>query len=148
MSFLNKKAVTLIELMVTVIIIGILASIALPNFSRAFENTKAKEAVVSLQQIRSGERVYRVAEGSYWGPSSQGSSSDEHIGHIKSINNALQVFLDYRAERNWNYYVQRLTADSFIATAARRSGSHGNQTITIDQTGTLGGTWTLPLPNP
>lgn len=40
-----KKAFTLLELVIVIIIIGVLASLALPRMFRVIEGTKAAEAV-------------------------------------------------------------------------------------------------------
>ena len=59
-----KKAFTLIELLVVVLIIGILAAIALPQYQKAVEKTKATEARVNLAALVTAEKAYKMANGS------------------------------------------------------------------------------------
>jgi prepilin-type N-terminal cleavage/methylation domain-containing protein len=48
---LKRKAFTLVEIMIVVLIIGILLAIAVPNFMRARDNSRAKSCIANLSEI-------------------------------------------------------------------------------------------------
>jgi len=62
---LNKGGFTLIELLVVVLIIGILSSVALPQYTKAVEKSRASEAQAWLSDFVQGEAIYKMANGDY-----------------------------------------------------------------------------------
>ena len=56
---------TLIELLVVVFIIGILASIAIPQYQKAVAKARAMEALTLLKSLSEAQEVYFMANGSY-----------------------------------------------------------------------------------
>lgn len=61
----NRRGFTLIELMIVVVIIGILASMAIPRFMRATTKAKMSEARQLLKQIYTMQHAYRQENDTY-----------------------------------------------------------------------------------
>lgn len=56
----QRKAFTLVEIMIVVLIIGILLAIAVPNFVRARETSRARTCVGNLKQTDSAKEQYAM----------------------------------------------------------------------------------------
>lgn len=55
---MNKKGFTLIEVLMVVLIVGILASLAMPRYTKVVEKAKMSEAKTVLSAIRTAEGIY------------------------------------------------------------------------------------------
>lgn len=57
---MNKSGFTLIEILIVVLIVAILASVALPKYTRSIERARAAEAVNIVQKVDSAVYAYYV----------------------------------------------------------------------------------------
>lgn len=118
---MNKQGFTLIELLVVVLIIGILAAIALPQYMKAVEKSRAAEAIGLIQTVARAEKLYKLSNGEYTndlealdiempnicGFVSYASNFDIRVSTVGDINAGADTFA-IRAERRRNtdkYYI-------------------------------------------
>lgn len=61
----KQKGFTLIELLVVVLIIGILAAIALPQYQLAVDKSRATEGLLWSKQLKEAQELYWLSNGKY-----------------------------------------------------------------------------------
>lgn len=115
----NKKGFTLVEILVTVVILAALAAIVIPGFSKSITKAEVNQAVAYLRTIRTAEKMYYAKWGEY---ACAGATDCDTTTKIKTI---------LGAETAAKHYAFSVTATptTYTATAA------GTSTITLDDAG-------------
>jgi len=129
---MGRRGVTLVELMIVVLILGVLAGIALPTYSRTVERSYRQEAQDILYAVYQGERSYYLTNNAYYGPLTDTSSMSEWRTIYMDNPNLGSIPVTVAVS---------VVGATFTATTTRNGGRCDGRTITIDQNRTLGGTW-------
>ncbi|MEM3036345.1 MAG: type IV pilin protein [Thermoplasmata archaeon] len=61
----NKNGITLIELLITIVIIAIIASISVPIYTNYLIRARRADAKAALEQVRAAQEMWRAEHGSY-----------------------------------------------------------------------------------
>jgi len=60
-----NKGITLIELLIVIMIVGILAAIAIPAYTNYMQRARRADAKTALEQLRASQEMFRAERGSY-----------------------------------------------------------------------------------
>lgn len=114
-----KKGFTLIELIIVIVVIGILATIALPRYSKVVERARVAEAKSMLSAIRNAQYRYYSQYSNY--------TDDKNM-------------LDIEIDDGKYFSFSVVSGPDSLATASRQDvelGEYLPYFITIDEDGTL-----------
>ena len=112
-SFQNtNKAFTLAEILVTMVIIGVIASFGLPSYQLAVEQGNERKAAIKLLTITRAMEVYKATHGTY---------VDYDLNDINEINAALGTQIE--ADENW-YFCGGFSWNSYCLAEHDVNGSH------------------------
>ncbi len=113
-----KHGFTMMEIMITSVIIAVLAGLAIPGYFRTIEVGRSNEARANLGVIHMGQKVYRLTNPTYW--SGNG---------VANANTALNIDM---TSQNYNLTNVAGNAAGYVATFTRNAanGGNGNKTFT------------------
>jgi len=63
----GKEGVTLLEVMIVVVIVGILAAVAIPAYDNYITRSRRSDAFTALETVRAAQEMYRAERGFYAG---------------------------------------------------------------------------------
>lgn len=125
---------TLIELLVVVLIIGILASVAMPQYNKAVEKSRATQALAILKSLYAAQETYYMANGLYATSFDELDLSVPWTGTTKWLSGAV----DTRSNDKWSLQIYKSSEDTAIY-LGRISGEYKGAGWTIGLSGGSGG---------
>lgn len=63
---MSNKSFTLMELLIVVIIIGVIAGFAIPNYQKAMARQQVKRLMLTTHLIAGAQEIYKARNGRYW----------------------------------------------------------------------------------
>jgi type IV pilus assembly protein PilE len=128
----RERGVTLLELMAVVVIIGILASIAIPSYRSYLLRAQRTDATAALLQIAAAQEKFYLQNNAY--------ADNDHIDDAPPAGLGIP-------KTEHDYYTLAIASDNlslrFTATATQKAGGpqakdKDCKSFTIDQAGTRG----------
>ena len=119
-----NKGLSLIEIMVVLIIIGVLAALALPNLSTTLEINKIRTAEVNLKAIYNAEKRFKLHDQDQKYYTVNATVSDK----IDAINRNLFLRIN---EPHFSYDIKNTTDGGYIAVATRLGGKCADHTMSV-----------------
>ena len=124
----DRQGFTLVELMITVVIVGVLAAVAVPIYQANVSRAKASEADACLGSVRTALRVYYAENAAY--PVQASAKRVDSLGidiTAADLNGKYFAIGDYTYTGTTSTYTIKATG----------SGSQAGINRSLDQAGTL-----------
>ena len=116
----NKTAYTLIEVMIVVVLLGLLAAFAIPNFQGSIRKAHERDAVMQLTLINGAQKIY-FAQNGFYSPTGAGTYTQ------------LNTDLGLNIIPNGMTYTYNRSAPATYRTTAAWTGGGGNFTVRVTQ---------------
>ena len=116
----SKRGFTLLELLMVIIVVGILASLAIPQYQSFVEKSRTTEAVNMIAAIKSAQMLFKLEDGT----------------NFASSTGALTDYITISDTDNWWF-----TTDANSVTATRNGGGSYTGDTIIWTLADGGGSW-------
>jgi type IV pilus assembly protein PilE len=110
----HNEGVTLIELMIVVVCVGILAAVAIPAYNDYITRSRRSDAFTALETVRAAQEMYRAEKGFY-----SGAFVDAGVNVLAGCSTNM-------GGSNYTIAVARLTTTTFTAIATPQSKQAGD----------------------
>ncbi|MCG2711173.1 MAG: type II secretion system GspH family protein [Candidatus Omnitrophica bacterium] len=130
-----RRGFTLVELMIVTIILGLLATIALPNYARSTERAKCSQAIQILKTMRSAALSFFSDNQTFAGITVQGL--ENQVG-ARFFSGDAAANAAANENNDWYYSIPTTTSTSLQLQATRRRGPHENTVMTLTDDITAG----------
>lgn len=127
---------TLVELLTVVVVVGILAAVAIPNYRKTVEREYYRKTEDLLLTIYSGERAYFFVNDSYVALNASSTNTQWRQIHMDDPNDISTMPVGFSVTSSGSG-----GSATFTATATRNGGPCDGRTRTINDSRTLGGNW-------
>lgn len=132
----HARGFTLVELMIVTVILGVLAGVAIPAYSRYVRRSRASEAPASINRIRQGELTYFYAAGEQQGapiflstpPTPSTAPSGRYRGEIALWTTGNWAELDFSFSTS-HFFQYSVTASSQAFTASACGNLDGDDVV-------------------
>ncbi len=108
-----KWGFTLIELLVVVLIIGILAAVALPQYQKAVDKSRMVQALILVKSIYNAQQVYHLANASY---TEELEALDVSLPNCSKESSSIEENNDtatfYSCENGWSIKIHNAALDT------------------------------------
>ncbi len=122
----RRPAFTLLELLIVIIILGVLAALALPQYLRTVEKGRSSEAIIQLGTLRTGEINYYVEHRTY---------TDQF--DLLDVDDPNRLPAPPNGTRLFDYTLTVPAPDTFTASAHRIQADGTDEVVIMNENGKM-----------